>query len=818
MSTVQKAEEYIDTYYSYLKSELNARGLQVSKVGLIGLLLHILGFTQQDIKLYYDTLFREAFVATADKYENLIMHGSIFGYIPALAKPARLTGKISFDTAVLPVAASTGVTITLQDLKVKCDKFNFTLDSTYIFKNQNCQIIDENNNITSVPISTTNPSVPIQNFLQYDVEELSYTIPFYVYNSFYSIIVSLEDQTAQICDIELYVQENMAVNSDGTPIYVPYEYKLVNYSSTGNDRHIFIQFLPDGKVLLELGSGIHGKYIPNTTLKVKLKYTYGSLGNISKQVLIPSEGILRVYDNITSGNSYTIPVSTGISIEVDYASTGTDSLDHAQLRSAILEFIRHRNNLMSETDFYDIVKFYFDDFELMFKKTHIMDNNIYCFIPVRTIYQIPARTRSISLKHSEFNPNRDCFIYNPIWTLENGKQYISPFLYKVNFRVRQYDAYILKQLQSTYFSQIINNYEDINDDGTADTESLAGNQVIALPLTMYFYYDPGLNHTRMMIQSYEDIEDYKFLVTIPQLTDDGKPFVDVCFKKNTPNIVDYLYFNTTEGTGIIFEEIDVTVKVYKETKLYFTYNLVKYKQVLDISDILSLKTFDGLVVNFIDSNFNNSNFTDTQKTISRYFNDDSYILNIPVIDLEEFESNTEYYMDRQINTLGSLAWQENRMISDDTQIRYINTDVILAEQLKASTRQKYPFDIKFPFHLKVTIYVAQSTLNDNEYVNTIQSKIDLTELLAQTLFDKYTGTNVSFYRTQIVDIIHNTSWVKHCDVKMFDDNGTEIPNANFETLPQMDIIDQLEKFPAVTYCPYYFWWDLENIEINFVYE
>ena len=803
MATLSKAEEYINTYYSQLKSELNARGLQVSKVGLIGFLLNILGFTQQDIKLYYDTLFREAFVATADKYENLVMHGSIFGYTPGLGKPAKLTGNISIDSAVIPISANTGVTITLENLKVKCDRFNYILDSKYILKNQNCQIIDENNNITSYPISTSNPSIPIQNFNQYDVEEFTYAVPFYVQNSYYGITIDLEtsDQDIEVAGLEVSVQEKSQITVDGVVTegpFIDYEWRLVNYASTSVDRHVFVQFLPNGRIFLELGSGVHGKYIPNTVVKVKVKTTYGSLGNISKQNLIPYDGILRIYDNDTSA-SYSISVTTGITVEVDYASMGQDPLQNLELRAAIIEFIRHRNNLMSENDFYDIVKFYFEDFELMFKKTHVMDNNIYCFIPVRTTYQYPARTRSISLKHSEFNPDNKCIIYQPSWQLENGKEYISPFLYVINFTLRQYDGYILKEYNSTYFSKIVTEY-------TPDT----GDEIIALPLALYTYYNKVLDTTRIMVQSYETLTDYTFVISIPQLGIDNQ-----CLNISTDNVVDFYYYDSANATGIIYGKFDVILKVYKSTQLYFTYYLYDYEICLNISDILALRTFDGFVVSYDTSSI--TGLSDTQREVIRKFQPDSYVLNIPVIELDQFSSNSEYYLQKQLDTLGSVAFQENRMISDDVQVRYINSDVILAQQLVASTRQELNFDIEFPMKLSITIYANNDYIKEYD-VNTVNEKDSLIEELAQILFDKYTGTGVSFYRTQIVDIVHNRPWVKHVIVKLYDNKDVEIPDANFETLPQMDIIAKLDKLGAVSYCPYYFWWDLENIQVSINYE
>lgn len=791
MSTISTAQEYIDKYYNQLKKELNARGLQISKVGLIGLLLNILGFSQQDIKLYYDTLFRETFLATADKDENITMHGSIFGYNPGLAIPATITGNISFNTAVLPISSSNNRTITLTDLTVKSDNLVYTLEADYIFKGTNCEIVDSNGNVTTVPVSVNNPSVPIQSFRQYETEVYSYSIPFYVYNSYYSIVLELSDSDAKkyISSLKVEIQE------DGKENYEEYEWKLVNYSSSPSDKHVFVQFL-DNKILIELGSGVHGKYIPNSNVKFTIQTTYGTLGNISKQTLKPQNGILKVYDNDTDA-SYSIPVSTGIDVEVDYASGGTDPLREQALRQAIIEFIRHRNNMMSENDFYDIVKKYADDFELMFKKTHVMDNNIYLYVPYRDLYQNPIRSRSISLKHIEFNPDLKCYVYNPIWTLENGKSYISPFLYVIDFTLRQYKGYILEESTSTYFDNVTVNYTPIT-----------GNEIIALPLTLYTNYSSAIDSTRIMVQSYESITDYTFMLTSEQLG-----FHNQCLTLSTDNIVDIYYYNVERGTGIIFDPFDIQIDVYKQGVHYFTYKLANYRVTRDISDILSLKTFDGLITDYDIED----TLQPTQHQISLMFNDNAYVLNIPVMEYDLYEKDPSYYLDKSINLFGSIAFEENRMISDDVQIRYINTDVILSEITQHLTKQKYKMDITFPLHLKIHIYANAAYITEHE-IDTLAERENLRNLLAQTLFDVYTGTSISFYETQIIEIIHDMPWVKWCQIFVTDDKGNSIPDNNIESNEQKITINSLNKFQAVSFCPYYWWWDLNNIEIEMTFE
>lgn len=823
-STLMTAKEYIDIYYSKLKKELNARGLQISKVGLVGLLLNILGFTQQDVKLYYDTLFREAFLATSDRDENITMHSCIFGYQPGLATPSSLTGNISFDASTLPISASNKRTITLTDLKVKIDDLVYTLESDYIFKGTNCQITDGTGNVTNVPVSASNPLVPIQNFYQYEEIEESFTIPFYVYNSYYTITLDLKKEApfSYISDLEVWIKE------DGKDDYELYDWQLIALASKADDKHVFVQFLKD-KVIIEMGSGIHGKYIPNSFAKIKYKVTYGPLGNVSKQNIQPYEGNLRIYDD-DSGTSYAVSVTTGITVEIDYGANGKEPLTGLNLRHAAIEFIRHRNNYMSERDFYDLIKRYFEDFELMFKKCHVMDNNIYLFLPFRDTYQLPVRTRSISLTHLEFNPELKCYLYNPVWTLENGKQYISPFLYMVDYNTRQYKGYLLKELTSAYFNQVtiekrINGVVNTLDYYPTDEENVSslpsGSDKEVLPLSFFASYSGQMDSCILMVQSYEDLSNYILMIDIPKLNVNNECLQP---RMGTNNIVQMTYFNETAGTGIIFDKVDIIVSVYRKNDMthYYTYKLNDFSMVLDISDLLSLKTFDGFVKTY--DTVISETYTATQREVTSAFNKDAYVLNIPVMELEKYESDPDYYVQKAYDTIGSLALTENRMISDDVQVRFINSDVIQANELKSLTIQEYEHKLEFPLHLKLSLFADQEYINENQ-IDILTAEEEIRERIAQLLFDKYTGTSISFYETQILDCLHDEPWLKHCQIQVTDNLGTILPMkqdlniietkyCNIESRTQNQILNRLNKLEAVIFCPYYWWWDLDNIEIN----
>lgn len=805
LQNMTTAKEYIDYYYTQLKNELNARGLQVSKVGVIGLLLHILGFTQQDVKQYFDTLFREAFVGTADKFENLVMHGSIFGYFPQLATPSSITGYFELNFKSLPIASDdTNRSILLEKIKVSVGKIPFILDSKYVITGNICQITDSSGKITNIPFSLANPKIPIVDMNQYEEQDSTFTVPFYVFGSYFSRIVELERREIEptVSQFQVFIKER------GSDTYEEYETRLVDYFTGADEKVVFVKYLPNNKVVLELGSGIHGKYVPGCTVKIIAKTTVGELGNISQQTAVPLGGTARVYDqSVSSGlqkGSYEIDPSSLLTVSIDYADGGVNALNGKELREAIISFIRSRDSLMSEQDFYDILKKYIPDFLFIFKKTHIMDNVMYCFVPYRDKYQTPLKGMSLSVKHPVFNPKGTCYVYRPTFVVD-GVTYISPFLYVVDYLMRYYKGYLVWEKLHMYFSNVVNEKAD------PTTGEIPAEYLKSLPLTLYVLYNPVNDNTRFIIQSYQALKEYVFYISIPLLG-----ITDICMTSITDTLQDYYYYNNGSGTGIIFETIDISIKAFRNGEHVYTYNLNDFSMTNDISDLLTLKTFDGFVYDLIPdpSEVSDSNST---SNVNLMFSADSYVLNIPIMRLDDFNTNEEYYIQKFADTFATLSFDNNRMISDDVQIRFTNTDYIDAAMLSKVTKQGLNHQLNLPLHLDITIAAYKDKINE-ENINTATEEFNLKLLLAQKLHDSYSGHNISFYKTQIIDIVHNLSWVKYCDVRVWDAKKREISNANIETNSQEDIVNSLDKLGAVSYCPMYFWWDLDNITVKITFE
>ncbi len=791
LGSLSTPEEYINYYYPKVKDRLSSRGLQISKVGFIGFIINMMAFTQYDVKMYYDSLFREAFLATADNDENLNLHGTIFGYNPLLANPASITGNLKVNVNALPPALNIDSReISISGLKFKFDDLTFTLDSSYTIGSTSCEVRKKSGDVIYVPFNESTQLIPVVDLLQYVTSDINFILPYYLGGTFYQKIIELDD--GYVYEISVKVKD---VDSEE---FIDYEVRYIKYFTSGTEKVVFARYLTGNKLLIEFGSGIHGKHISEASVKIQLKITQGKLGNISSNTVKPSNGNIRVYESNDNGggSGFNVGAEDVITLEADYAEAGSDPLSGDDLRNDIIAYIQTRNNMLSETDFYNIMGNYVDDLLLMFKKTNIVENTIYTFLLFRDQYKIPVLSKSISVLHSEFNPNGDTFVYKPTIIIDNI-EYISPFYYKFDSFMRDYPGYTYYEEYSTYFSKI-----------DTHLESTETGYVDILPLSLYLEYMPGNNATRITVRSYQTISQYVMYINIPLLE------VYECMDVYDDNIQEYM--NINDDGGIIKDCIDIIIEVRSNDIQVLSYSVTDICLLGDISDILTLKIYEHPTSAW---NICGDGGTGGVGGPFEYIAMESHILNIPVMRSEDYNSNQIYYDEKFVASFGSIGGDENRLISDDLQVRFLNTEIIPANILANLTVQEHNFDLTLPLKLKATVTAYKRQVLD-EGIDTLDIVDDLKATLATKLYDNYTGTSVSFYRTQIVDIIHNLTWVKHCNVTVFDssDPEIEIPEANFEMNSQIKIINSLDKLTAVTYCPVYTWWDLDNIEITLKFE
>jgi hypothetical protein len=151
------------------------------------------------------------------------------------------------------------------------------------------------------------------------------------------------------------------------------------------------------------------------------------------------------------------------------------------------------------------------------------------------------------------------------------------------------------------------------------------------------------------------------------------------------------------------------------------------------------------------------------------------------------------------------------MISDEIGLRFLNNYWVAGKLLSMISIQKYNFDLLLPFQIKIDMILDRTKIN-NVDIDILNLKI----FLSQWLIDNQTGTKISFYKSHIHQLIHDYApWVKSCYLTLFDNTGFEIPNSNFESYPIKTLIDTLPKEDVLDFTPIYYWFDVDNIGIDY---
>ena len=735
--------EFTEAYVESLQDELGVYDVQANKVGFLGFQMNVLGQISYDNKNYFDSLFKEAFPATASLDDNLYLHGSIYGYNGELSIPAMATGYLEFDMDAIPVMPDTaekrevflGTTDTF--ITVDVEGITFTSAARYTFSyNRSAYQITINRadgSIENIPSPSSLIEVEAKDFVQELIDVTEFTIPNYTYGSFYTYQIDLEDDEA-ISNIDVQVKELYSENWD------TYEVKRVKYLDTASSNSVFFKKTNTDQYQLEFGSGIRGKWVPGATARIVIHKTVGSAGNMGASttgtINEPIQAVVIDHFPDGSSTSQTIEVAKQFIFHFEYSENGSDSVQGEALRDSVVKFIQSRDNFISEGDYNNIESKYLRDFRFQFKKTEIQENVFYLLRAFRDSYQqivystnhsplvldnpvqgvilnsktedeplslLPMKqeiryqiiykdqlgakifSNKISIfaenypvsvelswtgihgaahcyvvrefdedtngavymeitdgKQLEFkdigsngnfvsvrenNPtllNEDVGILFPEFMID-GKRFVSPFYYTYDKNFRWYDGHIFYPL----FVQSFSSYTTIsNYQGT-----------IIPSIILAIVYEPLLKRTRLMVHSYQDISSWNFDISSKEL---GVPLTAMINKNELDRVWYY-----TDNDGIILDEFSITVRGYFEGYTIFEARTDLMTQTKNISDILRLVSYG--------SGGNN------------------YLLCVPVLEADVFESDQRYFIDKIYNFIGEYNYSENRMVSDNIQSRFLNT-------------------------------------------------------------------------------------------------------------------------------------------------
>ena len=698
-------DDYITHYGDKLKTNLAVKNLNINKLGFIGYIINILSNTQYDTKQYFDSLFLESFPTTATDRQNLHLWSDIHKYSIELASPAEIVGGFQFQLTTLPQADFTIITkreITFNNLILKIGELPFILKSSYsIVTNDGvtytCQITDNISNIRLLSFNQGNPKVSVINLFQQQENSFSFSVPIYPFGTHYRYTTPIERD--KVSSIVAYV--------DGV------EYSVITSKQTtgSSDETIFITYAND-ELIIETGSGINGKYIPQTEVDINIILTEGSSGNIAAQTAVPSTGDVFIKDtNISGITNYSISAKLFIKVDILLGKDGKNTSTETEIQQSLTRHIQSRNNLISELDFNNILAN--DNSFLLFKKVNIVDNSIYIYNLILDKYSTPIPTTCISPYSDTIIPivyvtelATITYLDNPQFTI-NDDTFISPFIYKYDSILDAYVGYIL-------YTDIVTSFNEI--------KLVEGSDIVAFPANIKFELQSG--GTLITFSSFTNLYkcNYIFKITIgTEIVSENMSFID-------STALTYLYTNK-----FFFEPISLRIDVFDNTLTkIIEYYLNDFQLMVNLSDYLSIKRF--------------------------VYNSNEVLLSFPVIQKSVFDLDPNYYRSQIYNFLITQeVTSGNRMISDDLQGRFLNSAVAKSNILKYLTTQEYEavqstgnysyFDLLPNSSIEYTTIDPHASNNNNTVRTLITSDSNPTNTVIITI----TGTESAI----IINLINN---------------------------------------------------------------
>lgn len=394
-------QDYIKHYVDILKKEYALNDLKIDFHGFSGFVMNLFGWTNFDIKQYYDYLYKEGFLATSDETKNLYLHASKHNYPVDFATPATAYGNIVFDFATLPKRASNVMKreIILPDMLqiTAANNYLFTTKTKYRFVEEvkgsqilyTCVITPENSRQRIVSSSTTIITAPFYNVLQQQLKQYQHNILDYSYGLYsqYNLVLS---------DIEQLSNLEVLIKKSGYTEYEQFEIKYVKAFETSLSKAIFLNRISDKLSVIETGNGYHGEWIPNSTAQISVWVTQGNKGNSLKKQTTSISGslILNQYDinNVVLNQSTVTITSTNLIATIESSEGGSDVKLGSDLKNDIVKWIESRDNLINKNDFFNIFSKFNKDFNILFKKNQLTDNNFYLCKVFRDQYQDILKT------------------------------------------------------------------------------------------------------------------------------------------------------------------------------------------------------------------------------------------------------------------------------------------------------------------------------------------------------------------------------------------------------------------------------------------
>ena len=211
-----------------------------------------------------------------------------------------------------------------------------------------------------------------------------------------------------------------------------------------------------------------------------------------------------------------------------------------------------------------------------------------------------------------------------------GERFVSPFLYRFNPTYNYYEGWL-------FYQELLVNFSSLEQ--TAE----GGVSAATIPsIFINILYDSTEQLSYINVKSYQQIYDWVFEISIPELGITNEPM------ENTDESTATYVYSTNQG--FIEGAVCVTIRGSTQGVDVFVGKTARINQRYDLSDLLQIPTFS--------------------------LGGSRYLVDVPLVQKEAFEPNKTYYLDKIYDFLLGFNFEENRMVSDNLEFRFLNTDSI----------------------------------------------------------------------------------------------------------------------------------------------
>jgi len=807
----------------YFQTYLDLRNVDLLKSSYMSFMINILATLTSNILFYQISAYREFFLTTAQLPESILNLATFLGY-----NTEEASYSIANALMTIPFGFEDSITITIPSgFKFYAGQVEFITDyvtTITVTNNQNATVlVQDGQKIYNLPVSIDTTVTNSFSFVLSVKQYKSYQQEFQIDQDldFYQFITIDIPLTGKISSLIIEVQE------PGSSSWVVYTEFSSLYLMSTLDKGFVSRKTSEGRRLY-FGNGVIGvQPTPGSTIRATINETLGESGNVIAGSINKGD---RIYTTTQAGVTKVLNYSV---INASPTTGGADEESLDEIRSNAIASLTALGRLVSESDYKNA--------NVVLPNSPVAENSL------------PVLKRS-DLKVNEIQLYSTLFFGDSPVPTRNAKYLISQLTSYIPrntiVEVDSVDYYTLFDMTIDYINKVAN-YQYIMYEteqvpllvrsygqtyNISATRLLTTKEENTAVLNLYYYTDESDSTSCeceiMFAESgkkYEMTNDYsnsRFTYTFDPYTEIPEGALNVYFTISRSGTLiaqysvsltfrrsldDFMMSNMVVGDSTTFVEIDST------SAMVFDIPVIKKSYY----DSIDKRTFESQILQSILSgtdfaakrmltDFTNIKLTNTTGLLKNMQLNETN--KFPVIDINVeavplFASLGDRFI---ISGVEGGSWEGQprgsiaECINEVLQTWAFSTPVIDNTIYVENKEKKYIFsegewrvpEYQLPLEIELEVFKSSSyTGSDIELSNAIKDSLI-------TAFGSRFGTNISIYRSEIIDVVQEVTGVGHC--RLVKPETSIYYNFDLDELTQRELLE---------YGPEYIYFATENISI-----